>query len=79
MKNPINLVPVTAAPCIDDKRILLKVFPIVWPNPFSRGSAITFAIDLFSLLVMLSLLGLISAFQFLSIFVDQFAFILSFF
>ena len=68
-RTPSICTPVTAAPCIDDKRILLKVLPIVWPNPFSKGSATTFAIDLFSLLVIFSLLGFISAFQFLSIFV----------
>ena len=33
---------VTAAPGIDERRILLKAFPRVWPNPRSKGSSVTF-------------------------------------
>ena len=53
-----------ADPCIEESKILLKEFPIVSAYPFSRGSAVTVLIDLSSLLSILSLLGLISDFQF---------------
>ena len=43
---------------------------MVWPKPFSKGSATTLAIVLSSLLVMSNLFGLIKAFQFLSIMFD---------
>ena len=33
---------VTAAPGIEDKRILLRALPKVWPKPLSRGSKVTF-------------------------------------
>ena len=53
-----------ADPCIEERRILLKEFPIVRAYPFSRGSAITVVIDLSSLFSIFNLLGLIKAFQF---------------
>ena len=49
---PSICIAVTAAPWIEDSNILLKELPIVCPKPFSRGSAITLAIDLSSLLVI---------------------------
>ena len=52
---------VTAAPCIEERSILLSELPIVCPNPFSSGSAITFATDLSLLLVISNLLALIKA------------------
>ena len=42
-RTPSICIAVTAAPWIDDNKILLKELPIVWPKPFSRGSATTLA------------------------------------
>ena len=76
---PSIWIAVTAAPWIDDNNILLSELPIVWPKPFSSGSAITFATVLSSLLLMSNLFGFISAFQFLSIMFEVVCIILSFF
>ena len=78
-RTPSIWIAVTAAPWIDDSKILLNEFPIVWPKPFSKGSAIMFATVLSSLLVIFNLLGLIRAFQFLSIIFVVVCIILSFF
>ena len=32
---------VTAAPGIDDNKILLSALPRVWPKPLSKGSSVT--------------------------------------
>ena len=69
----------TAAPWIEDNKILLNELPFVCPNPFSKGSATTFAIVLSSLLLISNLFGLIKAFQFLSIIFDVVCLTLSFF
>ena len=45
-KTPSICIAVTAVPLIDERRILLKEFPKVRPYPFSKGCAITYAIDL---------------------------------
>ena len=78
-RTPSICIAVTAAPWIDDNKILLKEFPMVCPNPFSKGSAITLATVLSSLLEISNLFGLIKAFQFLSITLDVVSIILSFF
>ena len=70
---------VTAAPCTEDSKILLKAFPKVCPKPFSKGSATTEAEDLSSLLVIFNLFGFIRAFQLLSIILFDVCIILSFF
>ena len=58
-RTPSIWIAVTAAPWIDDNKILLNELPIVWPKPFSKGSAITFATVLSSLLLISNLFGLI--------------------
>ena len=58
-KTPSICMAVIAEPCIEDKRILLKEFPIVRAYPFSRGSAIRVVIVLSSLLFIFNLLGFI--------------------
>ena len=62
-RTPSIWIAVIADPCIEDSKILLSEFPNVSAYPFSSGSAITVVRDLSSLLCILSLLGLIKAFQ----------------
>ena len=50
-KTPSIWIEVTAAPLIDESKILLKELPKVKPYPFSKGSAIIFACDLSSLIL----------------------------
>jgi hypothetical protein len=66
-RTPSIWIAVMADPWIEESKILLKELPIVRAKPFSRGSAITVAKDLSSLLFIFNLLGLINDFQFLSI------------
>ena len=58
---------VTAAPLMDDNKILLKEFPKVNPSPFSKGSATIFAWVKSSLIWTSNLDGLINDFQFFTL------------
>ena len=61
---PSILTEVTAPPCKEDNKTLLKALPKVKPKPLSKGSTTIFAIFLPSPELTSKLVGLISSCQF---------------